>query len=99
MDTGRVAASNAYRIEAGFWAIAIQQLGYPPLNIARTDTNYFVSWLTAEPGMILQQDNTLGSPTAWSDTADLVSTNGLTHLVQQTIASGVTNRYYRLRRP
>src|ERR1041385_4686000 len=70
-DAGRVAYTNAYRIEGGFWAIAIQQLGYPPLNITRADTNYFVSWQTIEPGLILQQ-----AP-----------------------ATGVSNRYYRLRRP
>ena len=99
VDTGRVAATNAYRIEAGFWAIAIQQLGYPPLRIGRADTNYFVSWLTAEPGMILQQATALGVPTSWSDVPDTVSTNGLTNLVQQALATGVSNRYYRLRRP
>src|ERR1043165_7252828 len=95
MDAGRVAATNAYRIEGGFWAIAIQQLGYPPLNITRADTNYFVSWQTIEPGLILQQTTTLGTPTVWSDTTGLVSTNGLTNLVQQPLASGVSNRFYR----
>ena len=99
MDAGRVADTNAYRIEGGFWAIAIQQLGFPPLNITRADTNYFVSWITAEPGMILQQATTLGTPTVWSDTSELVSTNALTNIVQQAIANGVSNRYYRLRRP
>jgi hypothetical protein len=99
VDTGRVAATNAYRIEAGFWAIALQQLGYPPLNITRADTNYFVNWLTAEPGMILQQASILGTPTTWSDVPDTVSTNGVTNLVQQAIATGVSHRYYRLRRP
>ncbi len=52
-----------------------------------TGTNYFLDWLTTGPGLILQQANTLGTPTVWSDTTDLVSTNGF------------TNRYYRLRRP
>lgn len=99
IDAGRVAATNAYRIESGFWAIAIQQLGYPPLSITRADMNYFVSWQTIEPGLILQQATTLGTPTIWSDTTELVSTNGITNLVQQAIASGVSSRYYRLRRP
>ncbi|HEY6169738.1 MAG TPA: hypothetical protein VI454_16995 [Verrucomicrobiae bacterium] len=31
--------------------------------------------------------------------ADVVSSNGLTNLVQQALATGVSNRYYRLRRP
>ena len=98
-DAGRVAATNAYRIEGGFWAIALQQLGYPPLNITRADTNYFVSWQTIEPGLILQQATTLATPTVWSDATNVVSTNGITNLVQQALASGVSNRYYRLRRP
>jgi hypothetical protein len=98
-DAGRVAYTNAYRIEGGFWAIAIQQLGYPTLNITRADTNYFVSWLTAEPGLILQQAATLATPTLWSDATNVVSTNGVTNLVQQALATGVSNRYYRLRRP
>ncbi len=100
MDAGRVAFTNVFRIEAGFWAIAIQQLGYPSLNITKdAGTNYFVIWLTAEPGLILQQANALSTPTVWTDTSELVSTNGLTNLVQQAVASGVTNRFYRLRRP
>lgn len=98
-DAGRVAYTNVFRIEAGFWAIAIQQLGYPPLNITRTDTNYFVSWKTPEPGLILQQAATLATPTVWNDTTNVVSTNGITNLVQQAIDSGVSNRYYRLRQP
>ena len=99
IDAGRVAATNAYRIDGGFWAIAIQQLGYPPLNITRADTNYFVSWQTIEPGLILQQATNLATPSVWSDATNVVSTNGLTNLVQQALASGVSNRYYRLRRP
>lgn len=35
----------------------------------------------------------------WSDTSELVSINGLTNIVEQTVATGVTNRFYRLRRP
>jgi len=100
VDTGRVAFTNAYRIEAGFWAIAIQQLGYPTLNITKdAGTNYFVSWLTAEPGLILQQAPVIATPTLWTDVSELVSTNGFTNLVQQALATGVSNRYYRLRRP
>ncbi len=100
VDAGRAAATNAFRIEAGFWAIAIQQLGYPPLNITKdAGTNYFVSWLTAEPGLMLQQASALSTPTVWIDTSELVSTSGLTNIVQQGIAGGVTHRFYRLRRP
>ena len=47
----------------------------------------------------LQQANILAMPTVWSDTTNVVSTNGFTNLVQQALASGVSNRYYRLRRP
>jgi hypothetical protein len=35
----------------------------------------------------------------WSKTTDLVSINHLTNVVQHTIATGITNRFYRLHRP
>ncbi|HEY6168519.1 MAG TPA: hypothetical protein VI454_10805 [Verrucomicrobiae bacterium] len=71
----------------------------PPLSLAITGTNSFISWTTAEPGLILQQADTLNGSTSWTDSSDLISTNGLTNLLQQPLESGVSNRFYRLRRP
>jgi hypothetical protein len=99
VDTGRVVTTNdTYRLEAGFWAIAIQQLGYPSLNIAQNGTNAVVSWVTAEGGLILQQTADLSAPTVWSNlgTATLVSgnTNSVTAPLQPA-----TRQFFRLRRP
>jgi hypothetical protein len=99
VDSGRVASTNySYRLEAGFWAIAIQQLGYPSLNITQSSTNTVVSWVTAESGLILQSATDLATPTAWTDTGLSVATNATTNLV--TVPLNPTQRaFFRLRRP
>ena len=97
-DAGRVAATNAYRIEGGFWAIAIQQLGYPALNITRSGTNALVTWITAETGFILQTSADMTTPTAWSDTAFTPSITGTTNLVTAPL-DPAQKKYFRLRRP
>ncbi|MBI3881948.1 MAG: hypothetical protein HY301_18040 [Verrucomicrobia bacterium] len=48
-DAGRVATTNdSFRLEGGFWGIAVQQAGYPVLTLTRSGTNAFVTWVTAE---------------------------------------------------
>ena len=88
-NTGATRAGSAY----------LFALPYPPLNIAWNAATVSLSWVTSETGLILQQTELLGTPTVWSDTTNSVSVNGLTNVVQQTIGSGITNRYYRLHRP
>jgi hypothetical protein len=97
VDTGRVAATNAYRIEAGFWAVAIQQLGYPELSIMQSGTNAIVSWVTAESGLILQQTLELAIPTAWADSGLTVTTNATTNLVTVPLNPAMKT-FFRLRR-
>jgi len=41
----------------------------------------------------------LGTSTGWSNVTTSVSVSGQTNVVQQTIAGGNTNRFYRLTRP
>jgi hypothetical protein len=99
VDTGRVASTNgAYRVEAGFWAIALQQLGYPTLNIEPSGTNAVVSWVTTEPGLILQSTPDLGTPTTWTDTGLTTVTNVSTNLVTVPLNPAVKT-FFRLRRP
>jgi hypothetical protein len=52
-----------------------------------------------ERSLIPQKADALGLAAVWTDTPELVVTNGLTNLVLQTVPPGVTNRFYRLRRP
>ncbi len=100
VDTGRIASTNGtYRIESGFWAIAIQQLGYPTLNIVPAGSaNALVSWVTAEPGLILQSTTNLATPTVWADTGFTVGTNATTNLVTVPL-NPATRTFFRLRRP
>jgi hypothetical protein len=99
VDTGRVASTNGnYRIEAGFWAIAIQQLGYPTLNITQAGTNALVSWVTTEPGLILQSTADLATSTLWTDSSLTVATNATTNLVTVPLNPAVKT-FFRLRRP
>jgi acyl-coenzyme A synthetase/AMP-(fatty) acid ligase len=41
----------------------------------------------------------LSTSTVWGNTSDSVFITGLTNVVQQTIANGATNRFFRLHRP
>ncbi len=100
VDAGRVASTNgAYRVESGYWAIAIQQLGYPQLSVTQVDTNAVLSWITAEPGMILQVTTNLTTPaTTWNDLGTATATNGTTNLLAVPL-SDAERAFFRLRRP
>jgi hypothetical protein len=98
-DAGRVAATTAYRIEGGFWAIIVQQLGYPSLAITLNGANLLVSWETAEPGFILQSTTNLAAPAFWADSGLSVTTNGATNLVTFPIVPDTEKKFFRLRRP
>jgi len=69
----------------------------PPLVISAGATNVSVRWAGPEPSFILQESGLLGSPAAWNDVQEPVSSNGPTNLFQQPL--GPTNRFYRLRWP
>ncbi len=87
-NTGAPDAGSAY----------LYALPYPPLSIAQNTSTVSVTWVTPETGLNLQQTDLLAPPT-WSDTANSVFVSGVTNVVQQSIASGGTNRFYRLHRP
>ena len=88
-NTGAPRAGSAY----------LYALPYPPLSIARNASTLSLSWVTPETGMLLQQTDLLSTRPSWSDTTNSVSINGLTNLVQPTIANEIAKRFYRLRRP
>ena len=96
-DAGRV-AGGSYRSEGGFWGIAIQQLGYPVLNITRAGTNALVTWVTAETGFIVQTNADLTTPNVWSDTAFTPALTGTTNTVTVPLNPAVKT-FFRLRRP
>ena len=87
-DTGAPDSGSAY----------LYALPYPPLSIIQNASTVSLSWVTPETGLTLQQTDFL-APASWNDTVGSVSINGTTNAVQQAIASGGTNRFYRLRRP
>jgi hypothetical protein len=97
-DAGRV-AGGIYRNEGGFWAIALQQLGYPPLAITGSGTSYTLTWVIPEPGFIVQEATSLTAPTVWSDVTGAASNFGPTNLLILEIPATATNRFYKLRRP
>ncbi len=96
-DAGRV-ASTGYRIEGGFWGIAVQQLGYPVLSISGSGTNALVSWVSAETGFILQNTTNMATPTAWTDTGLSPALFGTTNIVTVPLNPSVKS-FFRLRRP
>ena len=98
-DAGRVASTNGtYRLEGGFWGIAIQQTGFPKLAITRAGTNALVSWITPETGFVLQNATDLATPTQWTDSSFAVAVNGTSHTVSVPL-SWAPKAFFRLRRP
>ncbi len=69
----------------------------PPLSISANASSVSVRWAGHEPSFILQEAGLLGSPAAWNDVQEPVTSNGPTNLFQQPL--GPTNRFYRLRWP
>jgi hypothetical protein len=99
VDAGRVASTNdSVRLESGFWGIAIQQAGYPVLNITQSGTNALVAWVTAETGFILQSVTNLATPTAWADTGLAPVVSSSTNVVIVPLNPAVKT-FFRLRRP
>ena len=90
-DTGAASAGIAF-----LFNIAVP---FPTLGLRKNGLVSELSWESDEPNLILQQSEALGSAAVWANTPELVTTNGLTNLLQQTVPAGVTNRFYRLRRP
>lgn len=88
-DTGATDAGSAY----------LYALPYPTLSISRNAGTASLRWVTPESGLLLQQTDLLYPSPAWSNTTNLMAINGGTNLVQQTIANGVANRFFRLHRP
>jgi hypothetical protein len=84
---GGISAGSAY----------LFALPYPQLGIERNGNAVTLNWVTPETGLVLQQADSLGTPTPWSDSTDVVSVTGQTNFVQQAIGS--TNRLFRLNRP
>jgi hypothetical protein len=97
-DAGRIEATNAFRIEGGFWGIAIQQAGYPTLTITRAGTNALLSWATAETGFVLQIATDLATPTPWTDSGFAVDVTGTIRTVTVPL-SWAPKAFFRLRRP
>ncbi|MBI3878576.1 MAG: hypothetical protein HY301_00730 [Verrucomicrobia bacterium] len=98
-DAGRVASTNdSFRLEGGFWGIAVQQAGYPVLGVTRSGTNALISWVTAETGFVLQTVTNLATPTAWSDAGFAPAVSGSTNVVTAPLNPAVKT-FFRLRRP
>jgi hypothetical protein len=98
-DAGRVASTNDYyRLEGGFWGIAVQQAGFPSLLISQQDTNAVLSWVTPETGFIVQFTTNLTPATVWIDLGPATSTNGTTNAVAVPFDDAV-RAFFRLRRP
>jgi hypothetical protein len=96
-DAGR-AAGGSYRSEGGFWGIAVQQAGFPPLSITPSGANALVSWGTIETGFILQSATDLGTPTAWTDSG-LTPVVTTTNYVVTVPLNSAVKTFFRLRRP
>jgi len=97
-DAGRVAAGTV-RVEGGFWGIAVQQLGFPALQISQSGTNHTLSWLSTETNFVVQQSLNLAAPTTWTDVGLADTIGGLTNSLTQPVPAAELKRFYRLRRP
>ena len=99
VDAGRVARRNDhYRLESGFWGIAVQQAGFPSLSVTQQSTNAVLSWITPETGFIVQFTTNLTPSTVWTDLGPATSTNGTTNAVAVPF-DDAERAFFRLRRP
>ena len=99
LDAGRVASTNDhYRLESGFWGIAVQQAGFPSLSVTQQSTNAVLSWITPETGFIVQFTTNLTPSTVWTDLGPSTSTNGTTNAVAVPF-DDAERAFFRLRRP
>ncbi len=100
-DVGSAIQTSAnYRIIPGFWALEDMgpATGLPELTIALSGSNVILSWPSSSTGFVLQQSDSFNVlPSAWSNTAGVVSDNGFTKSI--TIRANVSKRFYRLRQP
>ena len=98
LDAGRVASTNDhYRLESGFWGIAVQQAGFPSLSVTQQSTNAVLSWITPETGFIVQFTTNLTPSTVWTDLGPATSTNGTTNAVAVPF-DDAERAFFRLRR-
>ncbi len=101
-------AGNDRLLIGAFWdnsgatrngAAYLFSLGYPQLGITRTNSDFSVTWLTPETGLILQQADALANPTVWADTPGSPAVAGNMNVFPLSVPATLTNRFYKLRRP
>ena len=98
VDTGRVASTNDhYRLESGFWGIAVQQAGFPSLSVSQEGTNAVIRWVTPETQFMVQFTTNLTASTVWTDLGLATATNGVTNAIAIPLTDA-ERAFFRLRR-
>jgi FG-GAP repeat len=71
----------------------------PRLEIETDHSSAAIRWIDVNASWHLQWTDAILPSSQWMDWPSSITTNGVTNLVQQTVPAGITNRFYRLRRP
>ena len=98
-DTGKSAGGN-FEMEAGFWSVfpAVQTPGAPFLKVKRVGNTVEISWSTTDTaGFVLQETDSLASPSSWSGVVTTPTVVINENVVTVTASAGF--HFYRLRKP
>jgi hypothetical protein len=95
-DAGSTMSGGNYALQGGFWSIAVQTPGAPPLSIFRTTTNtVVVSWPSPSAGWTLQQNTNRVNSVNWSNVTATIQDDGTTKTL--IVAPPTGDRFYRLK--
>lgn len=94
-DAGEPMTGGSYSLTGGFWAlISVAQIpGAPTLYISRLGNTVTVYWQNVS-GWSLQQNNNLATPTGWSPSAGVTTSNGTNYL---NITTPAGNLFFQLK--
>lgn len=93
-DAGGPMTGGSYSLTGGFWALfsVIQTPGAPTLYISHSGNTVTVFWQNVSP-WLLEQNNSLTAPAAWSTNSSWTTTSGTNYL---NITAPTGNLFFRL---
>ena len=94
-DAGGAMSGGNYSLTGGFWSLiaVLQTSGAPMLCISHSGSTVTVYWQDVS-GWNLQQNGNLSSPSGWSVSPGVTTSNGTNYL---NIASPAGNLFFRLK--
>ncbi len=95
-DAGTALSGDRYTLIGGLWSVVslVQTTGGPTLFISYAGDKVTVYW-QAQNGWMLQENLNLKAPTGWTNSLDLVTSNGVSF---HSVANPIGALFFRLKR-